>query len=85
MVDYYLARDYSRNDRVGQTYIELQYEDVLKGQKEKIKNITKDGSVLESILMQEGQRGKDVVLTIDMEFQQEVEKIVTEELLKNVQ
>ncbi len=34
--------------------------------------------------MQEGQRGKDVVLTIDMELQQEVEKIVTEELLKNV-
>ncbi|MGM0844236.1 MAG: penicillin-binding transpeptidase domain-containing protein [Bacillota bacterium] len=84
MVDYYLARDYTRNDRVGKTYLELQYEDVLKGQKEKIKNITKDGSVLESLLMQEGQRGKDVVLTIDMELQQEVEKIVTEELLNNV-
>ncbi|WP_044022743.1 peptidoglycan D,D-transpeptidase FtsI family protein [Bacillus sp. SG-1] len=84
LVDYYLARDYSRNDRVGKTYLELQYEDVLKGQKEKIKNITKNGSVLESVLMQEGQRGKDVVLTIDMELQQEVEKIVTEELLKNV-
>ncbi|WP_421385493.1 peptidoglycan D,D-transpeptidase FtsI family protein [Bacillus salacetis] len=84
MVDYYLARDYTRNDRVGQTYLELQYEDVLKGQKEKIKNITKNGSVLESVLIQEGQRGKDVVLTIDMELQQEVEKIVTEELLKNV-
>ncbi|WP_456274919.1 penicillin-binding transpeptidase domain-containing protein [Bacillus sp. AK031] len=84
LVDYYLARDYSRNDRVGKTYLELQYEDVLKGQKEKIKNITKDGSVIESVLMQEGQRGKDVVLTIDMELQQEVEKIVTEELLKNV-
>lgn len=84
MVDYYLARDYNRNDRVGQTYLELQYEDVLKGQKEKIKNITKNGSVLESVLIQEGQRGKDVVLTIDMELQQEVEKIVTEELLNNV-
>jgi cell division protein FtsI/penicillin-binding protein 2 len=84
LVDYYLARDYSRNDRVGKTYLEFQYENVLKGQKEKIKNITKDGSVLESVLMQEGQRGKDVVLTIDMELQQEVEKIVTEELLKNV-
>ena len=84
LVDYYLAKDYSRNDRVGKTYLELQYEDVLKGQKEKIKNITKNGSVLESVLMQEGQRGKDVVLTIDMELQQEVEKIVTEELLKNV-
>ena len=34
-VDYYLARGYSRNDRVGKSYIEYQYEEVLQGQKEK--------------------------------------------------
>jgi cell division protein FtsI/penicillin-binding protein 2 len=84
LVDYYLARGYSRNDRVGKTYLEFQYEDVLKGKKEKIKNITKDGTVLESLLVQEGQRGKDIVLTIDMELQQEIEKIVAEELMKEI-
>ena len=39
-LDDYLARDYSRNDRVGKSYIEMQYEDVLQGQKAKVKNIT---------------------------------------------
>jgi cell division protein FtsI/penicillin-binding protein 2 len=84
MVDQYLAKDYSRNDRVGTSYVEYQYEDILQGHKEKIKNITKDGSVLESKLIQEGQRGKDVVLSIDMELQKEVEKIVKEELQKHI-
>ena len=32
-LDYYLVRDYSRNDRVGKSYIEQQYEDVLHGTK----------------------------------------------------
>ncbi len=84
MLDYYLSKDYNRNDRVGTSFIEYQYEEILQGQKEKIKNITKGGSVLESQLIQEGQRGKDVVLTIDMELQKEIEKIVEEELLKQV-
>ncbi len=84
MLDYYLSKDYNRNDRVGTSYIEAQYEEVLQGQKEEMKNITKDGSVLESQLIQEGQRGKDVVLTIDIELQREIEKIVEEELSKYV-
>jgi cell division protein FtsI/penicillin-binding protein 2 len=84
MVKQYLARDYQRNDRVGTSYLELQYENILKGQKEKIKNITQDGSVVETQLVQEGQRGKDVVLNIDVELQQAIEKIVQEELLKHI-
>ncbi|MGD6841330.1 peptidoglycan D,D-transpeptidase FtsI family protein [Bacillus infantis] len=80
-VDYYLARDYSRNDRVGKSYIELQYEDVLHGQKAKVKNITdKGGNLLKTETISEGQRGKDLVLSIDMELQKEVEKILEEEL-----
>ncbi|TYS16179.1 penicillin-binding protein 2 [Rossellomorea vietnamensis] len=84
MVDYYLSKDYSRNDRVGTSQLELQYEHILSGRKEKMKNVTKDGAVLETKVLKEGQRGKDIVITIDMELQQEVEKIVSEELLKNV-
>lgn len=80
-LDYYLARDYSRNDRVGKSYIELQYEEVLHGQKAKVKNVTdKGGTVLETIPISEGQRGKDLVLSIDMDLQLEVEKILEEEL-----
>ncbi|PLR89507.1 peptidoglycan D,D-transpeptidase FtsI family protein [Bacillus sp. T33-2] len=82
-LDYYLSRGYSRNDRVGLSYIELQYEDVLHGQKARIKNITdKAGNVLSTKVISEGQRGKDLVLTIDMDLQLAVEKIIEEELMK---
>jgi penicillin-binding protein A len=82
-LEYYLSRDYSRNDRVGLSYIEQQYEDVLHGQKAKVKNITdKAGNVLDTKVISEGQRGKDLVLTVDMDLQLAVEKIIEEELLK---
>jgi penicillin-binding protein A len=77
----YLARDYNRNDRVGKSYIELQYEDVLHGQKGKVKNVTdKAGKILSTEVVSEGQRGKDLVLTIDMDLQLAIEKIIEEEL-----
>lgn len=80
-LDYFLSRDYNRNDRVGRSYLEAQYEDVLHGQKTKVKNITnKAGSVISSEVISEGQRGKDLVLTIDMELQRAVEQILEEEL-----
>ena len=80
-LDYYLSRGYSRNDRVGKSYIELQYEDVLRGQKEKMKNVTRSGNVLETMLVHEGERGKDLVLTIDMDLQQAIDQIIEEEIL----
>lgn len=82
-LDYFLARDYSLNDRVGKSYLEVQYEEVLHGQKEKVKNITdKAGNILETKVVSEGKRGKDLVLTVDMDLQIAVEKIIEEELLK---
>ncbi|WLR56330.1 penicillin-binding protein 2 [Mesobacillus subterraneus] len=82
-LEFYLARGYSRNDRVGLSYIEQQYEDVLHGQKAKVKNITdKGGNVLDTQVITDGQRGKDLVLTIDMDLQLAVEKIIEEELAK---
>ncbi|MFZ7945410.1 peptidoglycan D,D-transpeptidase FtsI family protein [Neobacillus sp. 19] len=77
----YLARDYSRNDRVGKSYLELKYEAVLHGQKAKVKNVTdKSGKILSTEVISEGKRGKDLVLTIDMDLQQQVEKIIEEEM-----
>ncbi|BDG46511.1 MULTISPECIES: penicillin-binding protein 2 [Parageobacillus] len=80
-LDYFLAHDYSRNDRVGKSYIEAQYEDVLHGKKAKIRNIVdKSGNVISTEKVYDGERGKDLVLTIDIELQQRVEKIIEEEL-----
>jgi len=82
-LNYYLARDYSRNDRVGESYIEAQYEDLLQGQKAVVKNITnRKGQVVDTITTYEGEPGKDLVLTLDSELTAETEKIVEEELLK---
>ncbi|MDZ5712174.1 penicillin-binding transpeptidase domain-containing protein [Jeotgalibacillus haloalkalitolerans] len=80
-IEYYLARDYARNDRVGTSYLELEYEDVLQGQKSKVRTITdKAGNVIDSQLIQQGERGKDLVLSIDIELQQALEQVVEDEL-----
>ncbi|HWJ80287.1 MAG TPA: penicillin-binding protein 2, partial [Niallia sp.] len=79
--DSYIAKGYSMNDRVGLSYLEKQYEDILKGQKQKIKYIKdKKDTIIDSEIISEGLAGNDLVLTIDMELQQEVEKIIEEEL-----
>lgn len=79
--EYYMTRGYSRNDRVGTSGLEQQYEDVLRGRKEQIEyTTTKSGVVIDSQTIVKGEKGKDLILTIDMEFQQEVDKILREEL-----
>lgn len=73
----YLKKGYSLTDRVGTSYLELQYEDYLKGTKA-IYQINDDGSHTE---LKKGTRGNDIVLTIDIELQKEVEHILEEELV----
>lgn len=82
-IDYYLARDYSRNDRVGISFLEAEYEEVLQGQKSIVKNVTDGrGRVVETVTVDEGEPGKDVVLTIDSEIQNAMEDIVEKKLLE---
>ncbi|MFD1737374.1 peptidoglycan D,D-transpeptidase FtsI family protein [Bacillus salitolerans] len=81
-LDYFLSRGYNRKDRVGKSQLEQQYEDVLVGQKGQIQFITnKAGAILQSEVIREGVPGNDLVLSIDFELQQEVEKILIEELI----
>ncbi len=78
---YFLARDYSRNDRVGKSYFEQYYEELLKGQKTIVKNIKdRSGRVVETKTIKEGEPGKDLVLTIDSDLQLAIEKIVSDKL-----
>lgn len=76
----YLKKGYSLTDRVGTSYLEYQYDDYLKGTKNKYQ--VKNG---EQILIEEGKRGNDLVLTIDIDLQKEIEQILEEELLKTKQ
>ena len=76
--DYYLDLGYSLNDRVGISYLEYQYESILKGEKT-VYQILDDGT---RKIIDEGSRGNDIILTIDIKLQKEVEKILEEEVLK---
>ncbi|MBR4693404.1 MAG: penicillin-binding protein 2 [Bacilli bacterium] len=75
--DYYLEKGYSLNDRVGISYIEKEYEEYLKGEKPVYEIV----SAHESKLVQEGTRGQDIVLTIDINLQKAVEEIITRYVL----
>ncbi|MEH7255843.1 hypothetical protein V7123_00100, partial [Bacillus toyonensis] len=67
-LDYYLVRDYSRNDRIGKSYIEQQYEDVLHGSKKEVRSVAdKQGNTMRMETVSEGKSGKNLTLTIDME------------------
>ncbi|QAS54179.1 peptidoglycan D,D-transpeptidase FtsI family protein [Halobacillus litoralis] len=84
-LDYFMSLDYSRNDRVGTSGLEQQYEEVLRGTKEKVQYETdKNNNVIDSKVIREGQRGKDIVLSIDIEFQQRVNEILQDELLNAI-
>lgn len=83
---YYLTKGYSRNDRVGKSGLEEQYEDLLRGRKEEIHyTTTKSGKVIDSKVVVQGERGKDLMLTIDIELQKRLDKIVLDELKKTKQ
>ncbi|WP_078391351.1 peptidoglycan D,D-transpeptidase FtsI family protein [Shouchella patagoniensis] len=85
-IDQYLTQDYQRSDLVGVSYLEAQYEEALRGQKAEISRTqTKQGSgPAESIVEEkQGSRGNDLVLSIDMEYQQLADEIVQKEVMAN--
>lgn len=74
----YLEKKYTLDDRVGLSNLEYQYEDILKGDKSVYK-INSDNSLE---LLEQGIRGNDIVLSIDINLQLEVEKIMEAEMIK---
>lgn len=80
LANYYKAHDYQSNDRVGLSQLELYYEDLLSGHKsEYLLTNENETSTYEEVY--EGQRGYEMVLTIDADLQAAVDSIVEEELL----
>ncbi|MBV7389928.1 MULTISPECIES: peptidoglycan D,D-transpeptidase FtsI family protein [Enterococcus] len=76
-VDEYLKKGYSLNDRVGQSYLEKEYESELQGKKSKTKvNLDKQGNVKSTEEINSGSKGNNLKLTINSTFQQKVEEIV---------
>ncbi len=78
-VNEYLARGYSRNDRVGRSLLEAEYENVLRGSKSKSKTETDNsGDIITQEEIYPGSKGHNLVLTLDMDFQENVDQIVTD-------
>ena len=76
-VDTYLKKGYSLNDRVGTSYLEKQYEEVLQGKRTvKEIHIDKHGDIESVKNIEEGSKGKNIKLTIDLSFQDGVDNLL---------
>lgn len=74
----YLKKGYELTDIVGLSNIEKQYEDILKGTKAKYKKVASN----KLILLEDAKRGNDIVLSIDINLQKEVDSIIDRELIR---
>ncbi len=76
-VDEYLSNGYELTDIVGISYLEKEYEEYLKG--EKAKYLVNSDNTL--TLVEEEQRGNDLVLSIDIDIQMKAEEIIKDKIL----
>ncbi|WP_323611193.1 penicillin-binding protein 2 [Erysipelothrix enhydrae] len=74
--DYYVAEGYELSEQVGAYGLEYQYEKFLSGYNSEYERTS--GSKFK--LQKDGRKGNDIRLTIDMDLQKEMEKIVKERL-----
>lgn len=69
-----LSKGYSRNDSVGQSYLEQQYEPVLKGTKGQTEfEMGSNNKILNAIQNYPGRKGDNLVLSINAKFQSAME------------
>ncbi|MBC1520854.1 penicillin-binding protein 2 [Listeria aquatica] len=81
--EYYLSQGYSRNDRVGKSYLESEYQSILAGQKSQSESVMDaQGNIIETVQKNEGSKGKDLVLSVDVDFQRAVEEILRNNIKK---
>ncbi len=72
-----LSQGYSRNDSVGQSYIEKEYQSTLAGSKSQTEVTSNGSTVAKSVLKYAGSKGDNLVLTINAKFQKQVQSILT--------
>lgn len=83
-VGYYLAKGYRMNERVGTSYLEEQYEEQLRGTESIIEvNVDKYQRAIGEPELTPGQRGNDLVLTIDHQLQNKIEEVISKEMEEN--
>lgn len=78
--DYYLGLGYTMNQRVGISGLEKEYEEWLKGTKSSYNISTDEDGLAVLELDEEGKKGYDLTLTLDMELQKRVDAKLKEVL-----
>lgn len=77
-VSRFLAKGYQRSDEVGRSFLEEYYEDTLRGTKGTVSGEDDDAEETNN-----GSRGHDLVLSIDMDLQQEVQTILDNQMAQS--
>ncbi len=71
-----LAQGYSRNDSVGQSYLEKQFQSTLAGSKSQTEVTTNGNDITKEKTKYPGKKGDNLVLTINSKFQKQVQSIL---------
>ncbi|WP_367333620.1 peptidoglycan D,D-transpeptidase FtsI family protein [Limosilactobacillus sp.] len=72
-----LSQGYSRNDSVGQSYLEKEYQATLAGSKSQTQVTTNGGNnVTKEVVKYRGKKGDNLVLTINAQLQKRVQQIL---------
>lgn len=75
--DAYIKKGYSLNDRVGTSYLEKQYEETLQGKRSvKEVHLDKYGNMESVENIEDGTKGNNIKLTIDLAFQDSVDALL---------
>ena len=75
--DAYIKKGYSLNDRVGTSYLEKQYEETLQGKRSvKEVHLDKYGNMESVENIEDGTKGNNIKLTIDLAFQDSVDSLL---------
>lgn len=75
-VNQLLSQGYSRNDSVGQSYLEEQYEPVLRGTKSQTEVDVSGTQITKEVQKYAGQKGDNLQLTINAGFQKRLQALV---------
>lgn len=75
-LDYMRAKGYSNNDKIGVSGLEYTYEEYLSGVKTQYKT---DPTTGETIQVVKGEKGHDLVLTLDLKLQKQVEDVIKDQ------
>lgn len=85
LMEEYLAKGYALNDRVGTSFLEKQYEEILQGTKSHREiTINHEGEIQNQKEIFAGEKGDNLVLTMHSEFQSKVDGILKNEYQKLV-